>query len=125
MSHPNLDARGRMRSVCVTFRVSPEEAEELDRLVALSGMTKQDYIIRRLSNRSVTVMPSSRLHKALRANVDAVYRELRRIHDASEMTPELAEITRLLVREYQDLSEDPRPSDSEVDARMIEGMGRG
>ena len=44
----NLDYKGRWRNKTVAFRVSEEEAKLIDDLVALSGLTKQDYIIRRL-----------------------------------------------------------------------------
>ena len=45
MSRKNLDQKGRVRGKIVSFRVSPEEWEMLNRKVALSGHTKQDYII--------------------------------------------------------------------------------
>ena len=43
MSARNNDNKGRFRSVTIGFRVSPEEAYELDLKVNASGMTKQDY----------------------------------------------------------------------------------
>ena len=43
-----LDHQGRWRHKTVAFRVSQEESEQIDRMVRLSGLTKQDYIIRRL-----------------------------------------------------------------------------
>ena len=42
----NLDAKGRRRNRNVGFRVSEEEAKLLDNLVELSGLAKQDYILR-------------------------------------------------------------------------------
>lgn len=42
----------RQRSVTIGFRVSKEQAERIDLLVALSGKTKQDYIVERLENES-------------------------------------------------------------------------
>ena len=36
-----LDAKGRWRNWTVGFRVSEEEAKMIDRMVALSGLTKQ------------------------------------------------------------------------------------
>lgn len=66
MSEKNRDQRGRRRSVTVAFRVSPEEASLIDAQVAMSGLTKQDFITSRLLNREVTVVPSSRVQRALR-----------------------------------------------------------
>ena len=37
-----LDAKGRWRNRTVGFRVSEEEAKMIDRMVALSGLTKQE-----------------------------------------------------------------------------------
>ena len=45
MSEKRLDAKNRWRNVVVAFRMSPEEAQELNVKVALSGLSKQDYII--------------------------------------------------------------------------------
>ena len=50
-----LDYKGRWRNRTVAFRVSDGEAKLLNDLVALSGLTKQDYIIRRLLCRDVVV----------------------------------------------------------------------
>ena len=43
MSAKNVDKHNRFRSITVGFRVSPEENEELNRAVALSGLPKQEY----------------------------------------------------------------------------------
>ena len=48
----NLDSKGRWRNKIVAFRVSPEEAEQIDASVRLSGLSKQDYITKRLTDRS-------------------------------------------------------------------------
>ena len=39
----------------MAFRVSPEEDEQIEAAVRLSGLTKQDYITRRLLCREVVV----------------------------------------------------------------------
>ena len=51
MSHKNRDERNRWRNKTVAFRVSPEEDKQLETYVKLSGLTKQDYITRRLLGR--------------------------------------------------------------------------
>ena len=40
-----LDRQGRWRSKTVAFRVSPEENNQIEIKVRLSGLTKQDYIV--------------------------------------------------------------------------------
>ena len=59
-----LDHNGRWRNRIVAFRVSDEEAKLLNDLVALSGLTKQDYIMRRLLCRDVIVQGNPRVYKA-------------------------------------------------------------
>lgn len=48
MSVKNLDRHNRWRNKTVAFRVSPDEDREIETAVRLSGLTKQDYITRRL-----------------------------------------------------------------------------
>lgn len=55
MSRKNLDQKGRVRGKIVSFRVSPEEWEMLNRKVALSGHTKQDYIISSILEKKIAV----------------------------------------------------------------------
>lgn len=45
MSAKNRDEHNRWRNKTVAFRMSPEESNELDMRVKLSGLTKQDYLI--------------------------------------------------------------------------------
>ena len=42
MSLKNKDEHNRWRSKTIAFRVSPEEWEQIERYVQLSGLTKQD-----------------------------------------------------------------------------------
>ena len=65
MSEKLLDPQGRQRSKTISFRMSPEEAEVLDSLVAASGMTKQDYITSCLIDHRITVIPHTRTYKGL------------------------------------------------------------
>ena len=55
MSLKNRDNKNRWRNKTVAFRVSPEEDAQIETAVRLSGLTKQDYITRRLLCREVVV----------------------------------------------------------------------
>ena len=55
MSVKNLDRHNRWRNKTVAFRVSPDEDREIETAVRLSGLTKQDYITRRLLCREIVV----------------------------------------------------------------------
>ena len=85
----NLDYKGRWRNKTVAFRVSEEEAKLINDLVALSGLTKQDYIIRRLQCRDVVVQGNPRVYKALRNQMTNIYEELKRMECCSEPNDEL------------------------------------
>ena len=66
MSHKNRDAQDRWRNKTVAFHLSPGEDKQLETYVKLSGLTKQDYITRRLLGREVIVQGNPRVFKALR-----------------------------------------------------------
>ena len=100
MSAKNLDQHGRWRSKTVAFRVTNEENDLIDRFAALSGMTKQDYIIHRLTCQDVVVQGNPRVHKALKQQMDLLLQELRELTNAGEITPELASVLDYLFRIY-------------------------
>ena len=85
----NLDNNGRWRSRAVSFRVSEEEAKLINDCVALSGLTKQDYIVSRLQCRDVVVQGNPRVYKALRNQMADIYEELKRLEHGSEANDEL------------------------------------
>ena len=85
----NLDCKGRWRSKTVAFRVSPEESRQIDECVRLSGLTKQDYITRRLLCREIVVQGNPRVYKALRNQMAEIYEELKRLEHCSEENEEL------------------------------------
>lgn len=124
MSEKSCDQHGRWRSVTVAFRMSPEEAALLDVQVGLSGLTKQNYIVSRLLGREVVVVPSSRVHHALRESMGAVYRELRRLRSGSDISPELEAIIGILAQEYVGLGGEGSVSDIETEDGLINAMRR-
>ena len=83
------DGAGRVRPVTIGFRVTREQNAEIDDLVAISGMTKQDYIVSRLTERGIIVTPNARVQQALARRMDRVYAELRRIERAGDMPANL------------------------------------
>ena len=84
MSAKNVDRHNRFRSITVGFRVSPEEQEELNRAVALSGLPKQEYCYRKCM-----VQPNPRVHKALKTQMAAILAELERIAAGDSVPDEL------------------------------------
>ena len=92
----SLDYKGRWRNHTVAFRVSDEEAKLLNDLVALSGLTKQDYITRRLLCQDVVVQGNPRVYKALRNELAAVLAELQRIEAGEGVNEELLDTIELI-----------------------------
>lgn len=101
----NVDKKGRWRNVIVSFRMSPQERDDLDNRVNLSGLTKQDYIIRRLLKRDVIVQPSSRLFKALRNQMTEILTELKRIENGANVDEELMAVIKTVAETYNNLEE--------------------
>ena len=91
MSRPILDAKGRRRCKTIAFRMSPAEADQLDLRVALSGLSKQDFIAKSLLEGTFTVVATTRMRKAVKERVGPVVAELRRIRRAGDMDDELVE----------------------------------
>ena len=106
MSAKNLDNYNRWRNRQVAFRLSPEEADLLDTYVRLSGLTKQDYITRRLLNRDSVVQGNPRVYKALRDQLAAVLGELRRMEAGDGVDDELLATIRLITVTLDGMKED-------------------
>ena len=96
MSAKNVDKYNRFRSITVGFRVSPEEFDELNRAVALSGLPKQEYCYRKCMNRDIIVQGNPRVYKQLKINLEMVLSELKRIENGAEINAELLETIQLI-----------------------------
>ena len=103
MSTKVVDAHNRWRAKTIAFRMSNEEAAQLDRLVALSGSTKQDYIIGCLLNRSITVIGNPRVFKALKAQLAQIHHDLSKT-GTNNVTDELLETIRFVAEVIEKLS---------------------
>ena len=96
MSLKNKDEHNRWRNKTVAFRVSPEEWEQIERYVQLSGLRKQNYITRRLTHREVIVQGNPRVYKALRNNLADVLTELQRIENGGSVNDELLDLIKMI-----------------------------
>ncbi len=96
MSLKNRDEHNRWRNKTVAFRVSPEEDKQIETYVRLSGLTKQDYITRRLTHRDIVVQGNPRVFKALRNQLADVLTELQRIEAGGEVNDELLDLIEMI-----------------------------
>ena len=103
------DNHNRWRSKTVAFRMSPEEANQLDAFVQMSGLPKQDYLIQRALKREVVVVGNPRVYKGLRNQIEAVHEELQRISEKcfidDELLDRVEQITTILKSMKEDANE--------------------
>ena len=89
MSEKRLDAKNRWRNVVVAFRMSPEEAQELNVKVSLSGLSKQDYIIQCLLKHEIRVVGGMKVEKKVQVHLDTILEELQTLDEADRDVEEL------------------------------------
>ena len=68
----------------------------METAVRLSGLTKQDYIIRRLQEKEVVVTGNPRVYKALKNELAKVLNELKRLKKGDNVPEDLLEGIRLI-----------------------------
>ncbi len=107
MSLKNRDNHNRWRNKTVSFRVSLEEDAQIETFVKLSGLTKQDYITRRLTCKDVVVQGNPRVYKALRDQLATVLDELRRI-EAGGINDELLDVIEMIAAVMDGMKEEKR-----------------
>ena len=79
----------RDRDRTIGFRVSSEEDHQINTVVELSGMTKQDYIVSKLLDRKIYVQGNCKIHRAVYDKLNEVLVELQRIGSGENIGDEL------------------------------------
>ena len=85
----DTENNGRIRNITVAFRMSETERDELDMRVKLSGLTKQQYLIKRTLQRDIVVIGNPRVYKALRDTIADILSELRRLEGGDAVKVEI------------------------------------
>ena len=88
------------------FRVSEEENAQIDIAVKLTGLSKQDYITRRLLCKDVVVQGNPRVYKALRDQLAAVLEQLQRIEAGEGVDDELLDTINLIANIMNGMKEE-------------------
>lgn len=104
MSAKNLDQKGRMRNKIVSFRMSQEESKILDNYVSISGMTKQDYIIKRVLQDNIIINGNPRVFKKLKLQIENIICLLQNLHENVDLTEEQLIWINKVVRIYKELN---------------------
>ena len=133
----------RKRSKTMAFRCTPEEHKLICEMAAWSGMSRQDYIIAKLTNTEVEVRPSVSVQKALKDSMAELAKEVHLAASYGELSESLQRRLELVMRLFLALSEPigapaeeepqtkapsavPKTPEAGADGDMsIFGMGRG
>lgn len=89
MSEKRMDKKNRWRNVVVAFRMSPEEAVELNTQVALSGLSKQDYLIKCCLQHEIKVVCGRKVARQMQMYLEAVLEELQFLEEGQVPEEEL------------------------------------
>ncbi len=90
MSEKIRDKKGRWRNKIVAFRVSPEEAIELDDRVRLCGArTKQDYLVESVLYQRIVAKGTPMMLVQFQKDLLKIEKELMRLNSIDEMDEEL------------------------------------
>lgn len=114
MTEKKTDKKGRFRNKIVAVRVSEAESEMINRMVSISGMSKQDYIINKLTNRDIVVEGSIRSFNGIKTQLAYINEELERIGKINEEHEEVFELLKIIteillkIQENQNISEKKR-----------------
>ena len=90
------DKKNRWRNRTIGFRMSDVENEQLNKIVAATGLTKQDYIIKRLLEKEIVVMPNPRVYSALKSLLQNVYDELQKFDKTTQLDDEFLEMVHFI-----------------------------
>ena len=106
MTAKTMDNHNRWRSKTVAFRMSPEEAGQLDAFVQMSGLPKQNYLIQRALQREVVVVGNPRVYKGLRIQMEAIHDDLQRISMERFVDDELIDRVEQITTILKDMKEE-------------------
>lgn len=138
------DNSARRRSKTMAFRCTPEERKLICDMAAWSGMSRQDYIIAKLTDTQVVVKPSVGVQKALKDSMAELTKEVRLAASYGELSESLQQRIEHVMRLFLALGEGVDDSvsepleqaaplegpvtavmDAESNTASIFGMGRG
>ena len=108
MSHKNLDKQGRWRNKTIAFRLFDEENLLLEKMVKVTGLTKQDYIIHKLLDREVIVQGNPRVYKALKGQFIEILEQLKQIENSQEVNKDLLDLIYFISKIVAGLKEEAK-----------------
>ena len=106
MSVKNRDGYNRWRSITIAFRVSPEENDQINTMVRMSGKSKQEYLTANMLHQTITVMGNPKVHKALKEQMALITEQLCRLADTSEVSNEFLDVIMTAMEIYEGMKEE-------------------
>jgi len=91
----------RKRDIIVNFRMSPEEREELNERILLSGMKKQDYMIQSSLEQKVEIIVNRKMLLNIQNRMDIIEAELKRVVSVDALDMEKLKGLKMLVELFQ------------------------
>lgn len=119
MSERRCDTKNRWRNVVVAFRMSPQEAEDLNVKVALSGLSKQDYLIDCCLKHEIRVVCGKKVAKKMQVYLEAIEAILEELQFMEEGTVPEEEILAPLQHILEILNKDEEKEDLDYGTDII------
>lgn len=116
--------KDRKRPITTAYRTTAEDDEAINLLVAASGMTKQDYIVARLKNEEVTIVPSKTMYYALRNEIRELCKQLNRFRTNENPPEHLLHLCDLVFDIFLGLRGVKTVSEVDAEDAFIKGMKR-
>ncbi|MFV0441691.1 MAG: plasmid mobilization protein [Lachnospirales bacterium] len=104
MSRKVYDKKNRHRNKTISFHMSPQENEQLNKFVSLSGLTKQDYLIKRTLQEYVVINGNPRVFKAFKNQLNDIILELHRISILNTNNDDLLELISFTTKVLEELT---------------------
>lgn len=99
------DNSRRVKNKTVVFRVTEEELKLITSMADISGMLRQDYLLKRALKQSIAVYPNSRMYKMLKNKMSEILEELQRIEAGEDIDGELIDLISFMTDVMKQLGE--------------------
>lgn len=94
----------------VNFRMSPDERKALEERIYLSGLKKQDYMIRSTLYQKIVVVDNQKMFEKFIGELEQIHEKLRKIHDNSEIKIDMLVLLRNVCEIVEELGYSPSTS---------------
>jgi len=105
MSVKNRDKYNRWRDITIAFRVTKQENMLINKMVKLSGGTKQAYLTNNMLKHEIVIVPNPRVHKALKEEMKEMCELLAGVDSADEISDETVAVLKMIAEIYKGLEE--------------------